>query len=242
MKIKLSKVQWEVIGKKTGWIKEARRKDSHGIPLAYSEKYVLKKIKHGIDDPYFFGNGSLHSPEMVMDFSDAAQISGGQLEDLAWDWTRDWVAIAVNTPSAEIVFGKKPRIAAQIPNTQNQNPDEPNFAVDLAGTKRSMGSSKGKINNEIHSLGNYFLQIPTDQIWAILKKYNVIVVQEDGTKWSGFIGPQGECGSDKARDAGSMRFDLAVKIGDSYVISTNSLIMTVCTMPSGKLEVIAYIS
>jgi hypothetical protein len=108
--------------------------------------------------------------------------------------------------------------------------------------KRSMGSNKSRINNEIHALGNYFLQIPTEQIWTILKKYNVVVLQEDGTKWSGMIGPQGECGSDKARNAGSMRFDLAVKIGDSYALSNNSLIMTICTMPSNKLEVIAYVS
>lgn len=132
--------------------------------------------------------------------------------------------------------------SAQIPNTQNQNPDEPNFAVDLSGIKRSMGNNKSRINNEIHALGNFFSQIPIEQIWAILKKYNVIVLQEDGTKWSGFIGPQGECGSDKASNAGSMRFDLAIKIGDSYVIGTNALIMMVCTMSSGKLEVIAYVS
>jgi len=108
MKIILSKSQWEVIGKEAGWIKEARRQDSYGKPLAYMEKYVLKKNRHGLDDPYFFGGGSLHSPEMAMDFNDAAQISGDKLESMAWDWTRDWTAISVKTPSPSLVLGTQP--------------------------------------------------------------------------------------------------------------------------------------
>lgn len=134
------------------------------------------------------------------------------------------------------------KTATQIPNTQNQNPDESNFAVDLVGIKRSLGKFKSKINNEIHALGNFFVQIPLEQIWAILKRYNAIVLQEDGTKWSGFVTTQGDCGSEQANRTGSMRFDLAVKTDSGYFISTNALIMSVCTMPSGKLEVVAYVS
>ena len=241
MKIKLSKSQWEIIGKKTGWIKLARRRDSLGRPLGYTDKYYLRKIRHGIDDPYFLGGGSFHNPEMVFTTSEAVQIDGGKLEDSNWDWTRDWEAVSIKTPSPSILFGLEPKKAAQIPNTQNQNPDENNFAVDLSGMKRSMGISKSKINNEIHKLGNFFQQIPLEQISAILKKYGVIMLQEDGTLWSGFVTTQGECGSDKAR-TGPMHFDLAVKIGDNYTMSTNVLVMTVCTMPSGKLEVVAYVS
>lgn len=261
MKIILSKSQWFDIGKKAGFIKEARRKDSLGRPLAYMDKYVLKKKVHGMDDPYFFSNGSLHAPELVMDFKDALHISGDKLEYMAWDWTKDWVAIPVKRPSDEAIFRlKEPKpeptepteaketvkvtkVAAQIPNTQNQNPDSNDFAVDLAARHKSLpGAVKSRISKEIHALGNYFNQIPLEQIDAILKKYDVVMIQEDGTKWSGFVTTQGECGSDQANKQGPMKFDLANKTDSGYTPCNNVLIMTVCTMPSGRLEIVAYIS
>lgn len=255
MKISINKEQWLRIGMKAGFIKEARRKDSLNRPLAYSEKYLLRKKVHRPDDPYFFGNGSIHAPEMVMLPQDAAKIPGDKLETMAYDWTLDWAAVPVKTPSPAVVFGltpkesKKPKkpekpekVASQIPNTQNKDPDAENFAVDLAGRQRSIGSAKSRINKEIQALGNYFPQIPLSEIFAILKKYNVIPLQEDGTKWSGFVTSQGECGSDKASKQGPMKFELATLLNDEYVIANNVLMMTVCTMPSGKLEMIAYVS
>ena len=90
-------------------IKIARKRDSNGISLGYMDEYVLRKKKHGLDDPYFLGGGSLHAPEMVFEFDKAARISGEKLEFLPYDWERDWVAIAVRTPSPEVVFGLKPK-------------------------------------------------------------------------------------------------------------------------------------
>jgi hypothetical protein len=263
MKVILSKSQWFNIGKKAGFIKEARRKDSLGKPLAYMDKYVLKKKVHGMDDPYFFSNGSLHAPELVMDFKDALQIAGDKLEDMAWDWTRDWSAIPVkrqsdelqrklilDTPSTEPTEPteaketvKVTKVATQIPNTQNQNSDSSDFAVDLASKHKAIKPMiKSMINKEIHALGNYFNQIPLEQIFAIFKKYDVVMLQEDGTKWSGFVTTQGDCGSEKAYKNGPMTFELAVKTESGYLPSTNALIMTACTMPSGRIEIVAYIS
>jgi len=253
MKIKITRDQWEKIGFKAGFIKIARRKDNNGRPIAFSEKYVLKKKKHGMDDPYFFMNGSLSSPELAMDFKDALQIDGGKLEDIAYDWTRDWVAIAVNTPSAKILFKdidktetakaktNVKKIAFKTPGTQNQNPDEDNFAVELSGKQKTIGSIKSRINKEIHALGNYFSQIPLSEVFDILKKYNVVPIQEDGTLWSGFVTTQGDCGSEKTTQ-GPMKFDLAFKTDNGYILSNNVLLMMVCTMASGKLEMVCYIS
>lgn len=161
--------------------------------------------------------------------------------------------IPAKTQSA-VKVAKEVKISAQIPNTQNQNPDESNFAVDLSSKPKTLGRIKNKINNEIHALGNYFQQIPLQQIMDIFKKYNVVMLQEDGTKWAGFVTSQGECGSEEARK-GQMTFDLAMKLdqgsidenGDyvketKYVRCNHMLSMSVCTMSSGRLEMVAYVS
>jgi len=52
---------------------------------------------------------------------------------------------------------------------------------------------KKKINKELINLTTpknktqYFRAIPLQDIWDILKKYNIVVLQEDGTKWDGFL-------------------------------------------------------
>lgn len=240
--LKLSKKQWLNIGLRSGFIKQARRKDSLDRPLGYSEDYILRKKVHKLDDPYFLGGGSFHAPELVFLPKDASIISGGKLQDIAYDWTLDWAAVPTKTPSPSVVFGLPSKKASQIPNTQNTDPNMNNFAVDLGGkTKSIQGVIKSRANKEIHSLGNYFSQIPLDQIFSILLKYNIVVLQEDGTKWSGFVTSQGDCGSEKATQ-GPMKFELAVKTENGYSMSNNVLLMTVCTMPSNKLEVLAYIS
>ena len=100
MKIKLSKVQWEEIGRKSGWIKTAtRRKDQFGNMLAHAERYFLRRKKHGPDDPYFFGGGSIFAPKMVYLPADAEQFSGSTLSSMAYDWTMNWDAVAVRTPN-----------------------------------------------------------------------------------------------------------------------------------------------
>ena len=84
MKIKLSKSQWEVIGKKTGWVKEAigRKMDSNGRPIELSSNYILKlrwKYIYRDDQPYFFGGGTFSSPEMVELPSEALVFKGTQI-------------------------------------------------------------------------------------------------------------------------------------------------------------------
>ena len=120
--------------------------------------------------------------------------------------------------------------------------DAKRFSDDLSRSRKSLGAVRSKINKELHALGNYFSEIPLPEIVSILKKYNVILLQEDGTLWSGFVTTQGECGSDQANRSGPMKFELAGKTDHGYFISNNYLIMTVCTMPSGRLEIIVYIS
>lgn len=115
--------------------------------------------------------------------------------------------------------------------------------VDMGGKRKSLSPSvKSKINKMIHALGNFHKEIPLDQIFTICGQNGVVVIQEDGTKWSGFLMGNGECGSDKAVNQRA-DFDLAVKLEDgTYVPANNMLHMTWCVMGSGKYEVVAYIS
>ena len=127
---------------------------------------------------------------------------------------------------------------------QNSDPHSPNFMVDIGSTKRKTIDvrTKTSINTMLYDLGNFFPEIPLEMIFDILHFHNVWPIQEDGTLWSGFVTVQGDCGSEKANRQGPMHFDLAVWGGDNYVPANNSLIMTACTMPSGSIEVVVYVS
>lgn len=46
---------------------------------------------------------------------------------------------------------------------------------------------RNKINKELQALGDYHKGIPLGTIFGILKKYGIMVIQEDGTEWSGFL-------------------------------------------------------
>lgn len=96
-KVRITKEKWERIGIKAGFMQRtARRSDSHGRPINLNEKYILKKKVHGMDDPCWFSNGSLRSPELVFLANEALKITGSRLEDLNYDWDRDWWAVKAN--------------------------------------------------------------------------------------------------------------------------------------------------
>lgn len=128
---------------------------------------------------------------------------------------------------------------------QSNEPDAPDFAVDLRGKKFSIvAGKKSRANRRISEIcRNHYPRIPWDEIVAAMKAENIVPLQEDGTKWAGMIGSQGECGSAKASQA-PMRFALCWKLDATgeYVMANNFLIMTACTMPSNNLEIVAYIS
>lgn len=44
-----------------------------------------------------------------------------------------------------------------------------------------------KVNKELRELGDYHPEIPLDKIEDILEKYGIVLLQEDYTKWSGFL-------------------------------------------------------
>jgi hypothetical protein len=130
-----------------------------------------------------------------------------------------------------------------IAESQNINPDSSDFMVDLRLKRKSIPANiKSKINKEIHALGNYHLEIPLQQIMDICEKYGVVLLQEDGTKWGGFLLGAKECGSEEARNQRA-NFELGVRKEDGqYIPANNAINLTWCTMQSGKYEIVCYLS
>jgi len=104
------------------------------------------------------------------------------------------------------------------------------------------GGVKNKINSDLNNIGDHFSQIPLGTIQTILKKYNIHLLQEDGTAWSGFLVGGKDCGEDGAEEQRAT-FDMAIKDGENkYSLLKCWLHMTWCKLSSGRYEVIKYIS
>lgn len=128
-------------------------------------------------------------------------------------------------------------------NPQNTSPENSDFIVDLSAKPVALpAQKKNAIMRGLHAMGDYFDNIPFTDIEQIFRTNGVVIVQEDGTPWSGFIAPCGECGTPEGGQM--MFFDLAHEVNGQYVFSTNKLAMTACShagKSSRNVEVIKYI-
>ena len=99
---------------------------------------------------------------------------------------------------------------------------------------------KKRINTDITKFlkPTYFDKIPLQPLFDILEKHGLVALQEDQTKWDGFL-----LGGVKKTER--VQFDLGVKEfkdGNTYPVITNAeLQLSYYKMKSGKYEVIAYI-
>jgi hypothetical protein len=123
---------------------------------------------------------------------------------------------------------------------QSYDPTRSDFAVDPREKSRSVPpTSKRRVTKILSEVGRkYWPEFPLDEIFGACIQNGIVPLQEDGTPWAGMIGSQGDCGHQQP----AMQIELAVKAGEVYVPANNMLIITACTMPSGKLEIVAYIS
>lgn len=134
------------------------------------------------------------------------------------------------------------KIGQQADFFQHQNPEDPNFMADESGRKFAIpGKIKNKVNKDLHALGNFHVQIPLEQIFKIINDVGIIPLQEDNTPWSGMLIGGAECGSEETKNQ-VVNFSLAINIGDKFVVSNNSLSLSWCKMPSGKYEIVTYLS
>jgi len=86
-------------------------------------------------------------------------------------------------------------------------------------------TAKNRINKALSSFNTtYHVSIPLGEIFTVVYEFAGQVIDVDGTPWSGFL-----CG-----DSGQTTFDIeGVKF---------HLFLSWYTMPSGRYEVIAYVS
>lgn len=101
--------------------------------------------------------------------------------------------------------------------------------------------NRHNINESIHNLGSYHQQIPLQSIFNILKENNVMPIQEDGTYWNGMLIGGKECGEEGTKDQVA-NIGLAIEVNGQYIPCKNSLYLSWCKMPSGKYEIVSYIS
>ena len=102
-------------------------------------------------------------------------------------------------------------------------------------------TNKKPINRELYDLTKgYHDSLLIDEIGAVLKKHGLILLQEDGTEFSGiFSGEEGRAEIEVARNVSTADAD-----GHPIYqpLENTMLILTWHKMESGKFEVIAYLS
>ena len=112
--------------------------------------------------------------------------------------------------------------------------------VEMASLKSLTNAEKRKANNKIYAVTSGFHdKIPIKDLFDALAEIGVHAVQEDGTPWSGMLIGGAECGDERTRDQ-VVHFDLVRTENGSPL--NNSLYLSWCKMPSGKYEIVSYLS
>lgn len=109
--------------------------------------------------------------------------------------------------------------------------------------RRLVNKVKSKMNKEISAFlkQTYFEEIPLKDLFDILKKYDIVPIQEDNRYWDGML-------TGGVKDTAQVYFDLAwkdSKEGNRYTeeVPNANLAMSYYKMPrKGKYEIIAYIT
>jgi len=104
-------------------------------------------------------------------------------------------------------------------------------------------SIKNAVQGGVYSLlkKTYFDHVPLGEIVTELRAHDVYALQEDGTEWAGFLVGGAACGTDEASKQNAS-IDLAIKIGEKYFAVNSRLYISWCKMPSGKYEVLGYLT
>ena len=104
---------------------------------------------------------------------------------------------------------------------------------------------KKDINGDLHDISTkYHTELPIDEIFGVLEKRGIVVLQEDNTKFSGFFLGENAQTYFPIAPVGSKNIPHLYVSGDNefYVPFKNSaLTMSWYRMPSGKYEITTYI-
>jgi hypothetical protein len=226
------------------WLSQEISKYTHNYTLPIPEH--IDKILHGVDPVY---DGKKLMMDTIEDWikEKNPDLSKYTLQTAAREASSDHLEKTRqqhfrNDPYYEKQLNERSRNAF-LAEIQNINPDLDNFGIDVSQKGKSIPPPiKKKINNEIYDLGNFHTDIPLKTIIDICQKHKVIVMQEDGKKWSGFLIGGAECGSKEAEKQ-IAHFDLAFYTEDrDYIPANNTLNLAWCVMGSGKYEVVCYLA
>jgi hypothetical protein len=101
---------------------------------------------------------------------------------------------------------------------------------------------KSKINKDINEYLKpiYFSEIPLDDLFKILEKYDIVPVQEDGTYWEGLL--LGEQGNTIIEIANKMSSFIKNDITFYTPFENAGLSISWYKMGNGKWEIVSYIS
>ena len=137
------------------------------------------------------------------------------------------------TASEKIVQAASIMSGTNLPESTYANVPEP----------MSVNAKERKVlNNAVNEAlpGNYYKGIPIDLFQDALNKEGFVLIQEDGTRWSGmFLGAEGEA----FMEMGRLKDGRTVNGMVTYKAVDNSgLRMTWYEMSSGKYEIVKYIT
>jgi len=104
--------------------------------------------------------------------------------------------------------------------------------------KRRIQKGLAEVTKGLHADG-----VPIDKIVKVLTNEYVFPIQEDGTKWSGFLLGSKECGTEESRNQQADIPLVATTKNGSFALTTSYLHISWCTLHnSNKFEVVCYIS
>ncbi len=129
----------------------------------------------------------------------------------------------------------------------NWNAKPASVLVDMNSKARPMPKpDKRELSNFLHELGRkHHDQIPLDSIFSRLEGHGIVPLQEDGSKWSGFLLGNKECGHPEANNQ-RCAFRLALRNPDgTWQLLKEVVILLWCVIgrsPNPRYEVVTYVS
>lgn len=105
--------------------------------------------------------------------------------------------------------------------------------------KPEVNKAVKRINNVICSLPTYHHSIPLGTIFSAMEENGLVALQEDGARWDGFL-----CGSNERTSftIGDLSEPTRHDWGVTYAEVAHTLELSWYKMPSGRYEIVTYVS
>lgn len=142
------------------------------------------------------------------------------------------------TDMKDMTAGEKMKHAAAVMTGRNL-PEATYGEVPVPSKMKA--AERSKLNRALNEAlpGNYYESIPMEEVQSALQKEGYVLIQEDGTKWSGML--MGD-DSNTIFEIGKLSEGRMVNGLATYKPVPNAgLFMSWYRMPSGKVEIVKYV-